>query len=34
VDHLDGRGQETGTYDIAVDTVQARAHARCGGAAG
>ena len=23
VDHLDGRGQETGTYDIAVDTVQA-----------
>ena len=23
VDHLDGRGRETGTYDIAVDTVQA-----------
>ena len=23
VDHLDGHGQETGTYDIAVDTVQA-----------
>jgi len=23
VEHLDGRGQETGTYDIAVDTVQA-----------